>query len=190
MSVRAERENRLTAILGGTVLGPAFVGSVPILRHQADHRFAPVIGLPECFLPPFARRDTGMNIKIEEDLIDEAGFSLLKPGLRAPPPEHCRDWNGLRTPWTWPLGCGSAERDARVVHYAISPKLAADRTDSSATRRPLPVFDHLCAAFTPVSMCCNDRLRGGLPRGTSPAMSPSPRTGTRARSQVAVVPRI
>ena len=35
-----------------------------------------------------------MHIKIEEDLTDEAGFSLLKPGLERHRLKHRRGWNG------------------------------------------------------------------------------------------------
>ena len=41
---------------------------VPVPRNQADHRFTPVIGLFECFLPPHPRGDTGVPIKIEEQV--------------------------------------------------------------------------------------------------------------------------
>ena len=80
--LESDGKDRLTPVLGGTVLGAAFMGGVPMLRHQANHGFTPIIGPSQSLLPPHPGRDAGVRVKVDDDLADQAGFGALEPGLQ------------------------------------------------------------------------------------------------------------
>ena len=102
------------------VLTPTFLGCRPVLRQQADHRFAATIGRLQCLPPLDTGRDTGVGVDVEEDIGRQRLVLLGQPLF------ECDGFSGVHV--------GMAQEYARHLRPSPSALPRSDRHRRSPGR--------------------------------------------------------